>query len=436
MKTFKKFLVEATDASTYFEGVISVCLSMSGYSQKRFKDNILKQKEVKQFLKAAGKEWAVAGKKKTEQQDILWKFAKLCKSKLPATSSDAGFGQSKVKVSEFWNEGTGKNLDTSKADIKVGKFQVSVKGPKAQLMSGEKKETRVTVLSAMKYSGVGGKITKNLLAEVDKFVTSTRTVGEELNGRILKKMSVKDVKEFDKKLLAKGKIDRLKDGNASAKKIIDAQEKMKADIKATFLKAFRNPKVGAAFAYEAMTGWEKFGGNTYPKKKAGDKSGQATHMVIWDYSMEKLRWQKMTPKYAGTIAGKMNIAPDLKSNSYSAIVNGKKQKLGYSFYQSLRISVDAVFKKQDGLQESFYYDMEEQYRLLSEGLIDLDKIKEWFTKAWNKFKEGLTKIWTWLIDSIIELRNAAVEIIEDGIESALNLFELDVDVKVNSEVSL
>ena len=152
MIRFKNFLTEATDASTYFEGVISVCLSMSGYSQKRFKDNILKQKEVKQFIKAAGKEWAVAGKKKKEQQDILWKFAKLCKSKLPATSSDAGFGQSKIKVSEFWNEGTGKNLDTSKADIKVGKFQVSVKGPKAQLMSGEKKETRVTVLSAMKYS--------------------------------------------------------------------------------------------------------------------------------------------------------------------------------------------------------------------------------------------------------------------------------------------
>ena len=159
-------------------------------------------------------------------------------------------------------------------------------------------------------------------------------------------------------------------------------------------------------------------------------------MVIWDYSMEKLRWQKMTPKYAGTIAGKMNIAPDLKSNSYSAVVKGKKQKLGYSFYQSLRISVDYVFKKQDALQESFYYDMEEQQRLLSEGLIDLDKMKAWFTKAWDKFKEGITKIWTWLTEKIKEIRDAAVEIIEDGLESALNLFELDVIVKVNTEVTL
>ncbi len=432
MIRFKRFLTEGTDASTLFEGVIAVCLSMSGYSQKRFKDNILKQKEVKAFLKVTKSDWAVDGKTKKEKADIFWNFSQLCKSKLPATTADAGFGQTKPKISAFWTNTTGKGVDTSKADIKVGKYQCSVKGPKAQLMSGEQKETRATILAALELSGKTGWLKKQLMEEVDKFVTSTRTVGEELNGRILKKMSVKDVKEFDKKLLTKGKIDRLKDGNASAKKIIDAQEKMKADIKATFLKAFRNPKVGAAFAYESMTGWEKFGGNTYPNKKAGDKSGQATHMVIWDYSMEKLRWQKMTPKYAGTIAGKMNIAPDLKSNSYSAIVRGKKQKLGYSFYQSLRISVDYVFKKQDALQESFLQDYAEQRELLSEG-----KLKDWFVGAWNKFKDGLTKIWSWLTDKIMELRNAVIEILqEDDIEQNLNLFELDVDVKVNPEVKL
>ena len=140
----------------------------------------------------------------------------------------------------------------------------------------------------------------------------------------------------------------------------------------------------------------------------------------------------MTPKYAGTIAGKMNIAPDLKSNSYSAIVNGKKQKLGYSFYQSLRISVDYVFKKQDALQESFIQDYTQQCELLSEG-----KLKDWFVGAWNKFKYGLTKIWLWLTDKIIELKNTVVEILqEDDIQQNLNLFELDVAVKVNPEVTL
>ena len=429
MIRFKNFLTEATDASTYFEGVISVCLSMSGYSQKRFKDNILKQKEVKQFIKAAGKEWAVAGKKKTEQQDILWKFAKLCKSKLPATSSDAGFGQSKVKVSEFWNEGTGKNLDTSKADIKVGKFQVSVKGPKAQLMSGEKKETRVTVLSAMKYSGVGGKITKNLLAEVDKFVTSTRTVGEELNGRILKQMSVKDVKEYDKELLKKKRIDSLKDGNTAAKKIIDSQEKMKATITSTFEKAFSNKGVGGAFAYESMTGYEKFGGHIFGE--SGDKSGEASHMIIWNYSMDQLRWQKLTPKYAAKVSTKMKVRPDLKTNSYSKKVNGKKQKLGYSFYQSLRVSVETIFKETDKLQESFYYDLIDKSKILSEG-----KLTDWIKNTWNKIKEKIKNMWLWFNEKIMELKNVANEIINTDIESTLNFFELDVVVKVNTEVTL
>ena len=429
MIRFKRFLTEGTDASTLFEGVIAVCLSMSGYSQKRFKDNILKQKEVKQFIKAAGKEWAVAGKKKKEQQDILWKFAKLCKSKLPATSSDAGFGQSKIKVSEFWNEGTGKNLDTSKADIKVGKFQVSVKGPKAQLMSGEKKETRVTVLSAMKYSGVGGKITKNLLAEVDKFVTSTRTVGEELNGRILKQMSVKDVKEYDKELLKKKRIDSLKDGNTAAKKIIDSQEKMKATITSTFEKAFSNKGVGGAFAYESMTGYEKFGGNIFGK--SGDKSGQATHMIIWNYSMDQLRWQKLTPKYAAKVSTKMKVRPDLKTNSYSKKVNGKKQKLGYSFYQSLRVSVETIFKETDKLQESFYYDLIDKSKILSEG-----KLTDWIKNTWNKIKEKIKNMWLWFNEKIMELKNVANEIINTDVESTLNFFELDVIVKVNTEVTL
>ena len=81
--------------------------------------------------------------------------------------------------------------------------------------------------------------------------------------------------------------------------------------------------------------------------------------------------------------------------------------------------------------------MEEQHRLLSEGLIDLDKMKAWFTKAWDKFKEGLTKIWSGLTDKIMELKKSVVEILqEDDIEQNLNLFELDVVVKVNSEVTL
>ena len=426
---FKNFLTEGTDDSTLFEGVIAVCLSMSGYSQKRFKDNILKQKEVKAFLKVTKSDWAVDGKTKKEKADIFWNFSQLCKSKLPATTADAGFGQTKPKISAFWTNTTGKGVDTSKADIKVGKYQCSVKGPKAQLMSGEQKETRATILAALELSGKTGWLKKQLMEEVDKFVTSTRTVGEELNGRILKQMSVKDVKEYDKELLKKKRIDSLKDGNTAAKKIIDSQEKMKATITSTFEKAFSNKGVGGAFAYESMTGYEKFGGHIFGE--SGDKSGEASHMIIWNYSMDQLRWQKLTPKYAAKVSTKMKVRPDLKTNSYSKKVNGKKQKLGYSFYQSLRVSVETIFKETDKLQESFYYDLIDKSKILSEG-----KLTDWIKNTWNKIKEKIKNMWLWFNEKIMELKNVANEIINTDIESTLNFFELDVVVKVNTEVTL
>ena len=429
MIRFKRFLTEGTDASTLFEGVIAVCLSMSGYSQKRFKDNILKQKEVKAFLKVTKSDWVVDGKTKKEKADIFWNFSQLCKSKLPATTADAGFGQTKPKISAFWTNTTGKGVDTSKADIKVGKYQCSVKGPKAQLMSGEQKETRATILAALELSGKTGWLKKQLMEEVDKFVTSTRTVGEELNGRILKQMSVKDVKEYDKELLKKKRIDSLKDGNTAAKKIIDSQEKMKATITATFEKAFSNKGVGGAFAYESMTGYEKFGGHIFGE--SGDKSGEASHMIIWNYSMDQLRWQKLTPKYAAKVSTKMKVRPDLKTNSYSKKVNGKKQKLGYSFYQSLRVSVETIFKETDKLQESFYYDLIDKSKILSEG-----KLTDWIKNTWNKIKEKIKNMWLWFNEKIMELKNVANEIINTDVESTLNFFELDVTVKVNTEVTL
>jgi len=429
MKSFKTFLVEGTDASTLFEGVIATCLSLSSQKEKKFKSVILKQKEIKVFLKVIKSDWAVYKKTKKEQADIFWKFSQLCKSKLPATTADAGFGQTKPGISPFWSDTTGKGVDTSKADIKVGKYQCSVKGPKAQLMSGEQKETRATILAALKLAGKSGKMKKQLMEEVDKFVTSTRTIGEELNGRILKQMSVKDVKEYDKKLLKKKKIDSLKDGNAAAKKIIDSQEKMKATITATFEKAFNDKSVGGAFAYESMTGYEKFGGNIFGEP--GDKAGQATHMIIWNYSMDQLRWQPMSTKYAAKISKQMKVRPDLKTNSYSKKVNGKKQKLGYSFYQSLRVSVDTLFKETDKLQESFYNDVVDQSKILSEG-----KLTDWIKKAFVAIKEKIKKMWSWFNEKLMELKKAANEIIDTSVESVLNFFELDVHVRVNPVVIL
>ena len=105
-------------------------------------------------------------------------------------------------------------------------------------------------------------------------------------------------------------------GNAAAKKIVDEQEKMKADITKLFESAFQNSKVGDAFAKEAMTGWEKFGGKAFSNKTAGDSNGEATHMLIWDYRMDRMNFLKIDDSFISTTAKKMRIRPDIKSGSY------------------------------------------------------------------------------------------------------------------------
>ena len=74
----------------------------------------------------------------------------------------------------------------------------------------------------------------------------------------------------------------IKTGNDAAKRIVEEQDRTKDEVNKLFQKAFKDPEIGTAFAYEAMTGFEKFGGKAFNKGK-GDTVGEATHMVIWDY---------------------------------------------------------------------------------------------------------------------------------------------------------
>ena len=132
----------------------------------------------------------------------------------------------------------------------------------------------------------------------------------------------------------------------------------------------------------------------------------------------------------------MNVRPDLKSGSYSQTVNKEKQKLGYSFYQTLRIGVKTVFDQQGEFADEVEEQIEYNQNLLTEGVINEFKFKELIGKAWNWFKEKISKLWNWLADFVSKIRDTVVEIIGDGIEYALNAFELDVDVKVNTTVRL
>ena len=80
----------------------------------------------------------------------LFIFGKTLHSKIGSSAKSGAqtAGKSYPQISSWWKGKTGKSIDTSKADILIGKKQVSVKKSKAQLMSGERKESLATLEAA------------------------------------------------------------------------------------------------------------------------------------------------------------------------------------------------------------------------------------------------------------------------------------------------
>ena len=411
-------LLEAANASTYMEGVIAECSNLYGKfknNKKQFDRVVLNQPYVKLFLPLAKKKFATAGvKDKKILANIFYDFGKVINEKTNSAKINAGFGQKKPLISAFWTEKTSKKKDTSKADIKIGQFQTSVKAPFAQLMSGKGRETKATILSAIKIAGADKDIEEMLFEQVDKFVDNMRTNSYDINARILKQMSVEDAK---------------KTGNEEVKKLVDKQDAGKAEIKRVFETAFKNTKVANAFAQESMTGLEKFSGKVFGD--AGDPKGEATHMFIWDYGMKKVRFEKITNTLISETAKKMNIRPDLKSLSYSA--GGKKA--GYSFYQAMRVTVKTVLDDTDKISAKANEEIELNKQMLSEGMINEFKFKDTLKKIYTKVKDKIVGFVKKLIEKIVQIAKKAKEVISKGISDALEYFELDINVKVNDTVS-
>ena len=423
----QSYLTEAkSTASTLFEGVIADCANLSLLNQKSFNEKILKQPYVSQFLPLADKmsgkagKTAFATKDKTDEEklDILWKFSQVCKKSLGSNRVDAGAGQSKKKVSDPWLEMSKKRggVDTSKADIMVGSFQTSVKGPVALLMSGEKKEAKATVISALQTTKANDEVRKMLIGQVDNFAESTRTIGAKVTGTALKKMSVNDAK---------------KSGNEDAKEIVDKQNQTKQEIVAAFNTAFKSKEVADAFCREAMTGWEKFSGKAFPDRGAGDSSGEATHMLIWDYRMDRMRWTKIDSKLISETASKMKMDTTLKSASYKA----GGDKAGYSFWQALKFEVKTYLDAEGNVVAEATEKIQQNRQMLSEGVINEFKFIDTLKKIYTKAKEKLVGVFKFLIEKIKQIVDMAKEILKEGIDKILNYFELDVDVKVKTRVS-
>jgi len=426
METFKQhILIEATTASTYFEGVLVDCWNLGKFSKDTFYKKILTSSNTAEFLGLKASGWGTTGKTPVQQKQILWHLSSLMQQKIKARGTASKAGQSKPGVSTFWTQGkpggyggTGKGKDTSKADILIGKERVSVKGPSAQLMSGEQKEARATVISALDYTGGNKKVKEVLLQEVDKFVTSTRTIGAEYEARVVRKASEEELKAT---------------GNWAVRQVLDQQKESKKITDEIFKKAFNKPKVSHAFAWEAMTGWEKFGGKTYGDAGSG-KNGEANSMLVWDYDMKKIIYHHITPSapYVAKIAKEMRMAADIKSSRYEV----KKVKAGYSFFQTVRLTYDTVFKKTDELKEVYDVAISRQHTLLAEGKINEVKLKAALENMKNWFMSKVRKLWDWATKMMARLKKRVAKILRQSMDVVMNFFDVEVYVKVKTTVRM
>ena len=414
----------SSKASTVFEAVIVKCHNYSSLPEKKFKETIMKDADVKSFLKAARKPWATAGKTPEEQAQIFYDFSKICKKEFGSGKSDAGAGQSNKTVSTFWNTETGKGNDVSKTDVMIAGKRASVKGPSAQLMSGKKPEVRATILSAAEAAGAGDTLRQSLLAATDKFVETT-SQGAEMTTRELRKLSP------DK---------ALETGNIQAQKVVQHQKELQDEVNKAFHDAFKNPKISYEFAREAMTGTEKFSAKTVKQNNSpGDSTGEATHMLVWDYRMDRLMFRKIDEKIVNHSSKAMKVNAGFKSVS-KKLVGAKtptnpKGKVGYNIFQTLRISTEQLLDKQGEFIQKANEEMDNAGNQLNEGVITELDWSNMISKAWNWLKDKLQSLWEGFKNMIQSLFDKIRDLINNySLGDILQDFDGDVQVKFNNVV--
>tara|TARA_B100000287_G_scaffold298793_1_gene282004 strand:- start:451 stop:1689 length:1239 start_codon:yes stop_codon:yes gene_type:complete len=400
--------------ATYVEDVIIHCINTynKAKTEKQFVEISKKDPELVKFVKKHSKKIKISNEVEQGMKD-LYVFGKTLHSKIgtPARGGAESAGKDFPKISSWWSGKTGKNIDTSKADILIGGKQVSVKKAKAQLMSGERKESLATLEAAFAESNLEKNLQEGIIGVVDKFATRTKTEG--VNTTELSKMEPSEIKS---------------EMNQKARQVYADAQVAAGEIKTIMVDAMKNSSFQSAFAYEAMTGWEKFAGKTF--NDPGDSVGYADSMLMVDDSLSKVKFEDVkspSSPLVGKVARKMKFEVSMKSNSYA--VAGKKA--GYGFYQTVRLGVDTAFEESDALQESYEKEVNNIKTMLSEGWIRENKFTDMMKSAFQKLKAGLSAVFNKLKEFLGKIVEKVKETIKGGFDSIMEFFHIDYDIKAD-----
>ena len=369
-----------------------------------------------------------------------------------------------------WKDWTKKETDVPKTDIYGKDLRVSVKKGAAQLMSPETAELNATWKAALKLSRLDEEAKELAQQEIDKLEAITKGKKEKGVPGFVKKAEPQLDPEGNPVLNKKGKpvmvanpLSRTDQGletgelkdigglggkgkgpeaaararkkaeeetgiskkelsahNKKVLKYIEEVEEVHRAYSEKMMKLFdNNPKLQRAFVYEAATGAVKFGG------KGGDGNSRAEWLLATNLAATKCHIKpvkKPSDKGIEDLSGRLKFAVNFKTGSY-----GGKEKLGYSFYTTVRIGLNDYAKEQEKVVQKEQKLRENKKTLMQEGLWD-DAISV-INKAWNWLKQK----WNQLIDWISNALKAATDLIKQGVDGLLGALGIEPEVTVEND---
>lgn len=217
--------------------------------------------------------------------------------------------------SQYWNPNNVPGATkTPKTDFIIGRQKISLKtGKSSQLMSGGRNESIATFYAAVDRLGLD-------LRGLSKRIENAL---HDMSGSAL---AASDLKSE----IAKGKDKVVKAADAAHKILM-------ADLRKLFE---QNPDFAYEFAYEAMTGEVKFGGN----------EGTCTHFLTVSDDGSKVNYIPVTNEaYVRKVANKMKLTVRFKSTSEK--LGG--QKTGqYRYWSAISLVVDKMNEEVKAAEES------------------------------------------------------------------------------------
>lgn len=310
---------------------------------------------------------------KPEAGELVAQF--LAKNGIKGKAQVLGADQMEVtdKWSKFWDGPVPPTTKTPKTDFVVGKAKISLKsGGAAQLMSGGKNESVATFYAAL----------ENAKGNMHKDIVTKLT-------NMFEGLAPSSVASGNLKSVIKSQKDEI------VNKADAAHKELMGELAGIFE---GNTQFRDAFAYEAMSGEVKFGGN----------AGTCTHFLVTSFDGKTARLHSVSDSsYVSNIAKKMKVVVRFKSSSVKKSVGGKQVKTGEYRYWSV---VGLILNK-----------MNEEIEQMDTETLTEGAIMDFFKGVWERIKSAFKK---------------AVEYVKKSVKNLIDFMEVTPEISFNNVVKV